>query len=61
MKLLGLWTMSKPFRITVHIALFAVCPLMHKVALKMDSHTQGTNTLPGEPYVNPGKKINKGF
>lgn len=55
MKLVGLWAMSKPFSITVHIALFAACPLMQKVALKTGSHTQRTNTLTCEPYMNPGK------
>lgn len=55
MKVVGLWAMSKPFGIIVHIALSAACPLMQKVALKMDSHTQRTNTLTCEPYMNPGK------
>lgn len=55
MNLVGLWAMSKPFSVTVHIALFAACPLMQEVARKTHSHTRRTNALICEPYMNPGK------
>lgn len=55
MNLVRLWAMSKPFSVTVHIALFAACPLMQEAALKTHSHTRRTNALICEPYMNPGK------